>query len=148
MTDLVKRLRDGVPQREKRWSGDTHYDLGGSDLVDAADVTMAKAADHIEALTTERDDADRRAGAAERHLAWANEENSKRSRWLRKAKEERGYGDEVSFDRVWEEACKGADSAKALQAENERLREALECLEKSDDGMTADIARAALQEVK
>ena len=49
MSDLVKRLREGTVLRPKRWSGDTHYDLGGSIDEDATDQLMDKAADHIEA---------------------------------------------------------------------------------------------------
>ena len=54
--DLVKKLRDGVIEHAKRWSGDTHWDLGGSVDYDATDALMEKAADRIEELEAERDD--------------------------------------------------------------------------------------------
>lgn len=50
-------LRHGCVQRQKRWSGDTHDDLGGSVDEAATDALMAAAADEIDRLTAERDDA-------------------------------------------------------------------------------------------
>lgn len=44
MDDLIKRLKDGVVEHDKRWSGDTHYDLGGSANYDATEAIMAEAA--------------------------------------------------------------------------------------------------------
>lgn len=52
----------------------------------------------------ERDEADRRAGAAERTTAYADKENIAHRRWLSKAKKQWGVSDYVSFDKVWEEA--------------------------------------------
>ncbi|WP_293705505.1 hypothetical protein [Stenotrophomonas sp. UBA7606] len=48
-------LRHGCVQRPKRWSGDTHDDLGGSVDEAATDALMAAAADAIDRLTAERD---------------------------------------------------------------------------------------------
>jgi len=48
--DLVKRLREGSVQHVKRWSGDTHADLGGSCDENQTDKLMSEAADRIEAL--------------------------------------------------------------------------------------------------
>ena len=48
--DLVTRLREGVIEHRKRWTGDTHDDLGGSVDCDATDTLMMQAADRIEAL--------------------------------------------------------------------------------------------------
>jgi len=63
----------------------------------------------VAALCLERDEADRRAGAAERHLAALQDSAAARASWLTRAKREWGVGDNVSFDRVWAEA-------KALKA--------------------------------
>jgi len=51
--DLVGRLRDGTVQHAKRWSGDTHYDFGGSCDEVATDSLMEEAAERIEALEAE-----------------------------------------------------------------------------------------------
>lgn len=52
-------LRHGCVQRLKRWSGDTHDDLGGSVDEVATDALMSAAADAIDRLTAERDEAKR-----------------------------------------------------------------------------------------
>jgi hypothetical protein len=44
MDELIKRLRDGVIEHDKRWSGDTHDDLGGSANYDATEALMSEAA--------------------------------------------------------------------------------------------------------
>ncbi len=48
--DLVKRLRFGIVEHRKRWSGDTHGDLGGSVDYDATTDLLFDAADRIEEL--------------------------------------------------------------------------------------------------
>ena len=48
--DLVKRLRYGIVEHRKRWSGDTHADLGGSVDYDATTDMLHEAADRIEEL--------------------------------------------------------------------------------------------------
>ena len=48
--DLVKQLRYGIIEHRKRWSGDTHADLGGSVDYDATTDMLHKAADRIEEL--------------------------------------------------------------------------------------------------
>ena len=48
--DLVKRLRFGIVEHRKRWSGDTHGDLGGSVDYDATTDMLFDAADRIEEL--------------------------------------------------------------------------------------------------
>lgn len=51
MTDDIKqRLREGTAQRTRRWSGDTHSDLGGTCDEEATEKVMAEAAAHIEML--------------------------------------------------------------------------------------------------
>ncbi len=57
----------------------------------------------VESLTKERDEADRRAGRAERLYAYELEQASARRSWLDHAKEEWGVDQNVSFDVVWKE---------------------------------------------
>jgi len=51
--DLVKRLRYGIVEHRKRWSGDTHADLGGSVDYDATTDMLHEAADRIAELEAE-----------------------------------------------------------------------------------------------
>jgi hypothetical protein len=53
---------------------------------------------------TERDEADRRAGAAERVLDSYEEERVARMNWLDEAKKAAGYDRNTSFDEVWTKA--------------------------------------------
>jgi len=48
--DLVKRLRYGLIEYPKRWSGDTHSDMGGSVDYDKTYALLDEAANRIEAL--------------------------------------------------------------------------------------------------
>lgn len=54
-------------------------------------------------LTKERDEADRRAGAAERALEHSKESEWARERWLNKAKDQWGVHRHTSFDVIWAE---------------------------------------------
>ena len=54
----------------------------------------------------ERDEADRRAGAAERQMEYLKDTASRRDAWMSRAKRDAEYDDNVSFDQVWEEALK------------------------------------------
>lgn len=56
LTDLIERLRNGCVNHPRRWSGDTHDDLGGSVDETATDAVMREAADALEA---EKADAER-----------------------------------------------------------------------------------------
>lgn len=58
----------------------------------------------LAACEKERDEADRRAGAAERHAEYQSERIGAREQWLRDAKAAWGVDDRVSFDVVWKEA--------------------------------------------
>lgn len=95
----------------------------------------------IEQLTNQRDDADRRAGAAERDLEYARKSISARDSWLRKAKTDWGVDTSVSFDVVW-------DEAKKLKQERDELRAQVEALQARLDayanGTASDCARAAI----
>lgn len=78
------------------------------------------AAAEIQRLTEERDEADRRAGAAERTLGAELEDlrdtARKRAEWLRKAKKRAGYEDHVSFDKVFADLLIIAEENKKLRA--------------------------------
>ena len=50
MNKLVQRLRDGCIYRKKRWSGDTHFDLGGSIDEERTDALLGESAAAIERL--------------------------------------------------------------------------------------------------
>lgn len=78
-----------------------------------------------EQLRAERDEADRRAGAAERQLASEVDARIRRNDWLHKAKQAWGAETTVSFDQVWAEALAlkltrqetSANSPQPLQVE-------------------------------
>ena len=74
----------------------------------------------LASMKAERDDADRRAGAAERTLEVYREESRSRNLWLSKAKEAAGYDDGISFDRVWAEALAALKEKRAALAEQEQ----------------------------
>lgn len=67
-------------------------------------------------LVVERDDADRRAGAAERRLDHLEKAERNVQRWLEERKEELGYDTGVSFDTVWAETLAKARRLEALGA--------------------------------
>lgn len=73
--------------------------------------------DTIESLKQERDEADRRAGAAERKLKRYAESEFLRETWTDKAKEQWGVHRNVSFDDVWEEALKAKGERDTLAAQ-------------------------------
>lgn len=50
---MAAELRGGCVYHDKRWSGDTHDDLGGSVNESGTDALMAAAADTIDRLTTQ-----------------------------------------------------------------------------------------------
>jgi hypothetical protein len=65
------------------------------------------------AVAVERDDADRRAGAAERNLEYHKKAYVARNEWLAKAKRDAGYSENESFDVVWEAALQALLSERA-----------------------------------
>lgn len=107
-------------------------------FVIGAQFTLEEQARLLEERTRERDEADRRAGAAERENAHLREANAKRAKWLRDAKDARGYSDNTSFDTVWADTCALADRAEAAEAEVKRLREALDGILAADREALAD----------
>ena len=81
------------------------------------------AADEIERLrtrvaelTSERDEADRRAGAAERLLDGERYCNRRHKEWMAGAKEEWGVDKNTSFGVVWEEAMAARARVAILEA--------------------------------
>jgi len=60
-------------------------------------------------LRAERDEADRRAGSAERRLAFEEDTNRKRRQWNDEQKRARGYSTNDTFDKVWHDVCALAD---------------------------------------
>lgn len=89
-------------------------EASGGDWVSYADHVLA-----VEEMKKIIDEADRRAGAAERQLAHLKDGAAKRERWKNDAKRQRGYEEGVSFDRVWEATCKLADQALAEGGESD-----------------------------
>lgn len=83
------------------------------DLIQAA-VALQESKAKIEDLQQQLDEADRRAGAAERQMDQIKASEFNRSRWLDQAKKQAGYGTNASFDTVWEETLALAKQAKAL----------------------------------
>lgn len=90
------------------------------------DEALAMCAEFAAALTSlreERDEADRRAGAAARKIADLRDTEEKRQSWLWKAKEAEGYTDNTSFDDVWDAVRKQRDDARTESASlKERVR--------------------------
>lgn len=70
-------------------------------------------------LEAERDEADRRAGRAERHMAGLNDDVRRFEAARRRMKAQWGVHDNVSFDVVWQQAL----DAKASQAQRVPLSE-------------------------
>lgn len=52
---MSAELRGGCVHHRKRWSGDTHADLGGSVNEAGTEALMSAAADTIDRLTAQRD---------------------------------------------------------------------------------------------
>ena len=84
------------------------YRLAGyaAERIEALGVHLSNVQLECDKLELERDEADRRAGAAERHLAQAQNSIEARVGWLRRAKRDAGYDDSISFDVVWNDALK------------------------------------------
>lgn len=65
-----------------------------SDSDCAENDQLSRVCEKLEEVMDDRDEADRRAGAAERHTAEVRREVRARREWLRKAKQEAGYEDD------------------------------------------------------
>lgn len=87
----------------------------------AAAIIAAKLAEYrarIEGLEGERDEADRRAGAAERLNARLEDDARKHRLWLAEAKKQAGFGCNTSFDVVWAQALDALTARQALEADH------------------------------
>lgn len=98
-----------MPTKQDEWQ------KGGWD--DEADrkTTEYVRADLHAAVVEERDEADRRAGAAERELGWLKDESRSRGQWLSEAKKKAGYEDHISFDRVFEDLLAAKEKLTELE---------------------------------
>lgn len=108
LNGLCSPMAECMPDRARL----TDFVLLGSKLAHEIEGLTAENA----RLKAERDEADRRAGAAEREMADLTEEARKRRWWLDDAKRARGYNTNTSFDTVWAETCAKADEADRLTA--------------------------------
>lgn len=91
----------------------------------------------VESLRAERDEADRRAGAAERSAAAFHEDHQRFEQVRRRMKEQWGVDDRVSFDVVWQQALDAKQALAELEARKP--------LPLSDDDrlrLRSDVARA------
>lgn len=70
----------------------------------------------VESLRAERDEADRRAGAAERSAAAFHEDHQRFEQVRRRMKEQWGVDDRVSFDVVWQQALDAKQALAKLEA--------------------------------
>ena len=102
-----------------RWEGDKEREREFHRYVDADIHESAEQyyKARIDAAEAERDEADRRAGAAERKMESLKDAAIRRNHWLQQAKQDRGYDNNVSFDVVWKETCEKADKATAEERE-------------------------------
>lgn len=114
---LAKRLDDGCVYREKRWSGDTHGDLGGSIDEDETDKLMREAAAELRKLEGERD--------AARNYAVEVRIREKAAEDARVSAVDRATVAEANYHRVWNERDAERRRAEAAQAVRDWLREAL-----------------------
>ncbi|MCP1550650.1 MULTISPECIES: hypothetical protein [Methylorubrum] len=85
----------------------------------------------LQRVEAERDEADRRAGAAEREAESDREGTRKRNSWLHQAKLQAGYSTGVSFDKVWAETLEKAGRADTATAEAASLRAEVEAKDKA-----------------
>lgn len=79
----------------------------------------------IKTLVCERDEADRRAGAAERKLAGMEAQATTSRRWLDDARARAGYDKNVSFDEVFDDLLRA-------KGERDTYRQSHECPPRSD----------------
>ena len=76
----------------------------------------------VEALTSERDEADRRAGAAERRKMNLEVAEVKRRQWTDDAVRAAGFPLYASFDSVWAEALAALKEKRALAAQQPEVK--------------------------
>ena len=97
------------------------YDFGdpatqGNTWKSAVCVELCRLHARVQELEAERDEADRRAGRAERHMAGLNDDVRRFEAVRRRMKAQWGVHENVSFDVVWQQAL----DAKASQAQRKQ----------------------------
>lgn len=106
--------------RLARWL--EHRSMSGVQPNDlAASTELRRLHARVQELEAERDEADRRAGRAERHMAGLNDDVRRFEAARRRMKAQWGAHDNVSFDVVWQQAL----DAKASQAQRVPLSDAV-----------------------
>jgi len=98
-TDAAKYVESVICLRSNRFTGNQPY-VGWKGL----GLALREDYDELECAKAERDEADRRAGAAERELAELKEELLTYKDLRSQRKRDAGYDDGTSFDVVWAEA--------------------------------------------
>lgn len=100
------------------------HKFGPNDKGEVSDTSLAPA-DFDDGWTQEElvpkselDEADRRAVVLQRLLDYEKSKTAARESWLRKAKEEWGVSNYISFDHVWEEALALKKAADANSKHN------------------------------
>ena len=91
------------------------YDYDKSITRPALDA-VSRMSEKLERVTKERDDADRRAGAATREMEDLIDSQHRRTRWLDTAKEQWGVHRNISFDVVWDESLKNKSELERVAA--------------------------------
>ena len=126
------------------------YDFGdpaahGNAWKSAVCAELCRLHTRVQELEAERDEADRRAGRAERHMAGLNDDVRRFEAARRRMKMQWGVHDNVSFDDVWQQAL----DAKASQAQRvplsvEAIAEIAERFEATDptDSFWVEVCRA------
>lgn len=117
MDETTAKALSVIDAHKFEWSGDARIGAGlhhASKTVAAALRTTQATLDQV---TQERDEADRRAGEAERRRDGDRDTLVRLTQWRERQKEARGYDYNVSFDIVWAETCAKADKAATLQAD-------------------------------
>jgi len=88
---------------------------GNGMSVDAVAAELRRLHSANEALQATLNEADRRAGAAERELASKEDATQRQASWIRKAKAAAGYDNNISFDVVWDDALKALLDARGAK---------------------------------
>lgn len=96
------------------------------DRVYHAMLSAAPPDNTVQELREQLNEADRRAGAAERQMQSYVSECQSRKDWIRKAKEQWGVDNSVSFDLVWKEALQLRDQVAELVEASNRVLDLIE----------------------
>jgi len=154
---IADYIRMAIAANDSLDAGD--YNDEAIKLADQLETELIAANERVKELEKERDDADRRAGAAERQNAWLNDAAFRREKWLDEAKDAWGVRRGVSFDVVWDECLKLKPELNASKQREAKLREALEMIirihsntdsENDEDGLPDihECAASALAEME